>query len=188
MTQFIANGKIPITNHQTDSSFPQKIFPNLLPIFFNFITAAAMEVPRSVQREAEFKDFLKECHRRVDRLQEKLQSHPDASEEMRRKVSQEKLNKRLLSNVEKEQEKLEQASKRLKQEKSRVQEEAQNVSQAVQAAQTQSAIKDYWSYAKIDELNRLLYCERSRAQAEKVRADQLAHKVLLYEGRFGRIF
>jgi hypothetical protein len=128
--------------------------------------------------------FMRECHRRVDRIQELLQTHPDAANALKRKVAEEKLDAKLLTQVEREQRELERASKRLRQQESRAKEEVHNATQAAQAAhavQAQAAWKDYWACSRIEELTACLH-------AEKARADDLAHKVVLYERRFGRTF
>jgi hypothetical protein len=128
--------------------------------------------------------FMQECHRRIDRIQELLQTHPDAANALKRKVAEEKIDVKLLTQVEREQRELERASKRLRQQESRAKEEAHNATQATQAAhavQAQAAWKDYWACSRIEELTACLH-------AEKTRADNLAHKVALYEHRFGRTF
>ena len=147
----------------------------------------AMPAPREGKRHAEAmdeEDFMSECHKRANRIQELLQAHPDASNALRRKVADEKLDAKLLTQVEREQRELERASKRLRQQESRAKEEVQSAAQAThaaQAVQAQAAWKDYWACSRVEELGACLH-------AEKLRADDLAQKVALYERRFGRIY
>jgi len=125
--------------------------------------------------------FLIECHKRVDQIQELLQAHPDASNALKRKVADEKLDLRLLTKVEKEQKELERATKRLRQQESRAKEEAQCAAHTAQTVQAHAVWKDYWAASKLEELRVCLHAERRRA-------DELARRVALYEHRFGRIF
>jgi uncharacterized protein YPO0396 len=157
-----------------------------------------MPAPREGKPRAEAmddKDFMSECHKRANRIQELLQAHPDASNALRRKVTDEKLDAKLLTQVEKEQRELERASKRFRKQESLAKEEVQSATQATQAArvvqaqathaaqavQAQAAWKDYWACSRVEELGACLH-------AEKLRADDLARKVALYEHRFGRIY
>lgn len=121
------------------------------------------------------------CNEKVDRIQKILQSHPETVQALKRKEKDEKLDLRLLEHVEKEKKELERASKRLRQQESRAKEEVHSATQVAQTVQVQAAWKEYFACFQIEELSRF-------AQAEKLRADELARRISLYEHRFGHVF
>ena len=125
-------------------------------------------------------NFMHQCRSKVARIQELLQAHPDAANALKRKTEEEKLDLRLLTQVEKEKKELEQASKRLRQVETRAKEEVQNAAQVTQTLQAHAVWQDFWACSRIEEL-------RQYAYAEKMRADELARRVAIYELRFGYI-
>lgn len=114
------------------------------------------------------------CNEKVDRIQKILQSHPETVQALKRKEKE-------LEYVEKEKKELEKASKRLRQQESRAKEEVHSATQVAQTVQVQAAWKEYFACFQMEELSRF-------AQAEKLRADELARRISLYEHRFGHVF